>query len=139
MYLICIAKPGIDLEATLHASETSRHILRFYHPKNMKWGVRIEVATVSSALSLLSELKWYQMRYMSRTLIEDPEHGVYLTPRLAQSVYEDRTVVLSDVWESAYRTAVLESGEVINIPMGVDTPSDTQVSFAVWGTAEESP
>ncbi|HJJ47209.1 MAG TPA: DUF5804 family protein, partial [Methanocorpusculum sp.] len=119
--------------------ETSRHVLRFYHPKNMKWGVRIEVATVSSALSLLSELKWYSMRYMSRTLIEEPEHAVYLTPRLAKKVYENREVVLSNVWEYTYRTAVLASGEVLDIPMGLDTPTDTQISFSVWGTEEEVP
>lgn len=139
MYLLCIAKPGIDLEETLKASETSRHVLRFYRPKDMGWGIRIEVATVSSALSLLSELRWYQMRYMSCSLIEEPEHGVYLTPTLAQKVYEDREVTLNDSWEHVYRTAVLESGEVLKVPMGVDTPSDTQVSFMVWGIAEETP
>ena len=33
MLLICIGKPGVDLYRTLSDSETSRHILRFYHPK----------------------------------------------------------------------------------------------------------
>jgi len=139
MYLICIAKPGVDLERTLFESETSRHVLRFYHPKDMKWGVRIEVATVSSALSLLSELRWYAMRFMSATLIEDPEHGVYLTRTLAQEVYEDRVCALTSPWKYAFRVAVLEDGSIAEFMMGEDTPAGTQVSFVVWGVAAEYP
>ncbi|MBO5003553.1 hypothetical protein J6C36_04710, partial [Methanocorpusculaceae archaeon] len=79
MQVVCIAKPGVNLFQTLTDSETSRHILRFYRPEDMKYGVRVTVSTVSSALSLLSELRWYLLRYTTLALIEDTEHGVYLT------------------------------------------------------------
>jgi len=137
MYLICIAKPGINLEQTLRESETSRHVLRFYHPKDMKWGVRIGVATVSSALSLLSELRWYIMRYMACVLIEEPEHNVFLTQSLAKAVYEDRTISLSDYWEYSYRLAILEDGSITKVSMGEDTPFGTLMSFVVWENAGE--
>jgi len=132
MYLVCIAKPGINLEQTLRDSETSRHVLRFYRPKDMKWGIRIDVATVSSALSLLSELRWYVMRYMACTLIEEPEHHVFLTRSLAQAVYEDRSLTLTDYWENSCRLAILEDGSITKVSMGEDTPFGTLMSFVVW-------
>ncbi|HJK11731.1 MAG TPA: DUF5804 family protein, partial [Methanocorpusculum sp.] len=73
MLLICIGKPGVALYRTLSDSETSCHILRFYHPKERNAGISVEVSTVSSGLALLSELRWYIMRYMQEVLIEDTE------------------------------------------------------------------
>ncbi|HJJ78504.1 MAG TPA: DUF5804 family protein, partial [Methanocorpusculum sp.] len=120
-------------------SETSRHILRFYHPEDIRYGVRTNVSTVSSALSLLSELRWYLMRYTAVSLIEDVEHGVYLTRELAGKVYEERSVQLGGTWEHSFRFAVTENGESFKVPIGVDTPSGTILSFTVWGTERECP
>ena len=139
MQVICIAKQGVNLFQTLTDSETSRHILRFYHPEDIRYGVRTNVSTVSSALSLLSELRWYLMRYTAVSLIEDVEHSVYLTRELAGKVYEERSVQLGDTWEHSFRFAVTENGESFKVPIGVDTPSGTILSFTVWGTERECP
>ena len=127
MQAVCIAKPGVNLLQTLTDSETSRHILRFYRPEDMKYGVRVNVSAVSSALALFSELRWYLLRYTVMSLIEDTEHGVYLTRELA------------DTWEFAFRVAVMENGESCKVPIGVDTPAGTVLSFTVWGTQREYP
>ena len=139
MQVVCIAKQGVNLFQTLTDSETSRHILRFYHPEDIRYGVRTNVSTVSSALSLLSELRWYLMRYTAVSLIEDVEHVVYLTRELAGKVYEERSVQLGGTWEHSFRFAVTESGESFKVPIGVDTPSGTILSFTVWGTERECP
>ena len=139
MQVVCIAKPGVSLFQTLTDSETSRHILRFYRPEDMKYGVRVQVSAVSSALALLSELRWYLLRYTAIALIEDAEHGVYLTRELAGKVYEERSVQLGETWEHAFRVAVLENGESCKVPFGVDTPAGTVLSFTVWGTERECP
>lgn len=139
MQVICIAKQGVNLFQTLTDSETSRHILRFYHPEDIRYGVRTNVSTVSSALSLLSELRWYLMRYTAVSLIEDVEHSVYLTRELAGKVYEERSVQLGGTWEHSFRFAVTENGESFKVPIGVDTPSGTILSFTVWGTERECP
>ena len=139
MDIICIAKPGVNLADTLYTSETSRNILRFYHPKDMKWGVKIPVSTVSNALALLSELRWYTMRYTSEVIIEDVEYGVFMTRLLASAAYEDRSVTLSPDWRFSYRAAVLEDGSLMRCPRGVDTPAGTFVSFLVWCLEKEEP
>lgn len=139
MEIIFIAKPGIQLFNTLQASETSRHILRFYRPKDAGWGIRIPVSTVSNALALMSELRWYIMRYTSEVLIEDTAYSVYLTRLLASAAYEDRSVSLAGDWKYRYRAAVTEDGSLIRCPAGVDTPAGTQVSFLVWCLEVEEP
>ena len=139
MEIILIAKPDVNLSDTLFASETSRHILRFYHPKDAGWGVRIPVSTVSNALALISELRWYIMRYTVEVLIEDSRYSVYLTRLLASAAYESRSVLLADDWKYRYRAAVLEDRNLIRCPAGVDTPEGTQVSFPVWCLEVEEP
>ncbi|MDU9377141.1 hypothetical protein McpSp1_17880 [Methanocorpusculaceae archaeon Sp1] len=139
MFLICIGKPGVDLYRTLSDSETSRHILRFYHPRELEFGISVEVATVSSGLALMSELRWYAMRYMQDVLFEDAEHGVYLTQKLSREAYDSRSVTLSKEWETCYRICVTEEGEVIRLPEGVPEPDTVVRTFEVWGLAEEHP
>ncbi|HJJ36322.1 MAG TPA: DUF5804 family protein [Methanocorpusculum sp.] len=139
MEIICIGKQGVNLSDTLYVSETSRHILRFYHPQNTGWGIRVSESTVSNALALLSELRWYIMRYMADVLIEETRFGVYLTRNLAKAVYEDRSVTLTENWEYMYRAAVLDDGSMLPVPRGMDTPAGTTVSFLVWCMPEEEP
>ncbi|HJK65775.1 MAG TPA: DUF5804 family protein [Methanocorpusculum sp.] len=139
MLLICIGKPGVDLYRTLSDSETSRHILRFYHPKERNAGISVEVSTVSSGLALLSELRWYIMRYMQEVLIEDTEHGVFLTQKLAHAAYDSRAVTLSPAWETRYRICVTDTGEVLRLPEGVPEPDNTEDTYPVWGLPEEHP
>ncbi len=70
MNILLIQRDGVDLHHTLFASETSRLVLRFYHPKKNSCGVYITVSTLGSALSLVSELRWYIRRYVKETLFE---------------------------------------------------------------------
>ena len=139
MRLVCIAKPGIDLHRTLSDSETSRHILRFYHPKRAEWGVTLDVSTVSSGLALMSELRWYIQRYMAEVLFEDTEHSVYLTRKLAREVYETRSVALIEGWNVSFRVAILEDGRSVRIPEGIPDSDGVVQTFHVWGLAHEHP
>lgn len=97
MNILFIQREGTDLHHTLYASETSRLALRFYHPKKLPCGVYVSVATLGSALSLVSELKWYIRRYVREVLFE-LERGIFCTHALAQDVYYERTAVLGANW-----------------------------------------
>lgn len=97
MNILMIQRDGVDLHRTLFASETSRLALRFYHPKKKSCGVYITVSTLGSALSLVSELRWYIRRYVREVLFEISP-GVFCTHLLAQDVYYERTSVLEPAW-----------------------------------------
>jgi len=97
MNILLIQRDGVDLHHTLFASETSRIALRFYHPKKKPCGVYISVASLGSALSLISELRWYIRRYIREVLFE-VKKGVYCTHTLASDVYYERTVALGSEW-----------------------------------------
>ncbi|HVP95886.1 DUF5804 family protein [Methanoregula sp.] len=97
MNILLIQREGTDLHHTLYSSETSRHALRFYHPKKIPCGVIIAVASLGSALSLVSELRWYLRRYVRETLFE-VEPGIFCTHDLAQDIYYERTAILAKPW-----------------------------------------
>ncbi len=97
MNILLIQREGTDLHHTLFSSETSRLALRFYHPKKVSCGVTIAVASLGSALSLVSELRWYLRRYVRETLFEI-EEGIFCTHNLAQDIYYERTAILSKPW-----------------------------------------
>jgi hypothetical protein len=97
MNILLIQREGIDLHHTFFASETSRLALRFYHPKKVPSGVYISVAMLGSALSLVSELRWYIRRYVRETLFE-VENGIFCTQALAQDIYYERTAILEKPW-----------------------------------------
>jgi hypothetical protein len=98
MNTLLIQRDSVDLHHTLFASETSRLALRFYHPKKMPCGVLISVTSLGSALSMVSELRWYIRRYV-REVLFGLNKGVYCTHTLAQDVYYERAVVLDDAWK----------------------------------------
>ncbi|WAI01020.1 DUF5804 family protein [Methanogenium organophilum] len=97
MKVLLIQKEGVDLHSTLLASETSREVLRFYHPKKTDWGVCIEASTLGSALSVVSELKWYIQRYVSQPLCL-LSNGIICTPAYAGIIYE-REGSVHDSWD----------------------------------------
>jgi len=97
MNILLVQREGVDLHHTLFASETSRMALRFYHPEKKPCGVYITVSTLGSALSLVSELRWYLRRYVQETLFEVTT-GIYCTHILAQDVYYERASVLKPDW-----------------------------------------
>ena len=98
MNILLIQREGTDLHHTLYSSETSRLALRFYHPKKVPCGVSIAVTSLGSALSLVSELRWYLRRYVRETLFE-VEPGIFCTHNLAQDIYYERTTILAKPWE----------------------------------------
>lgn len=97
MKILLIASEGIDLYDTLSASETSRLTLRFYRPERRPCGVAITTGSLGSALSIVSELKWYVRRYVRDVLYELP-HGAYATQALADEIYQ-RDVKIAPTWD----------------------------------------
>jgi hypothetical protein len=110
MRLLFLPKEGLDLFRTLLDSETSRRVLRFYHPRRSPFGVAVEVATLSSGLSLVSELRWYVRRYVSGVLFEVAP-GRYATLALASQVYYGRELRLHEPWD-VRRLLVARTGGV---------------------------
>jgi len=104
MKILLIEREGTDLYNTLYDSDTSRAMLRFYHPVRHPAGVEITTASLGSALSLVSELRWYVQRYVDEILFTE-DGSVYLTRSLAESVYE-RGVTLSRPWPHRFRYRV---------------------------------
>jgi hypothetical protein len=98
MDILFLERKGVDLYETLFTSETSRNALRFYRPQAVTGGVKVTTASLGSALSLVSELRWYIRRYMQEVLFELGP-GIYCTHRLAQEAYYDRSANLDTPWE----------------------------------------
>jgi hypothetical protein len=101
MKILLIEREGTDLYTTLYDSDTSRAMLRFYHPVRHPAGVEITTASLGSALSLASELRWYIQRYVDEVLLTE-DGSVYLTWSLAEAVYE-RGITLSQPWPHRFR------------------------------------
>jgi hypothetical protein len=125
MNVLLIQREGTDLHHTLFSSETSRMVLRFYHPKKKPCGVYISCATLSSALSLVSELRWYVRRYVREPLFE-LETGIYFTHQLAQDVYYERTAVLGPGWPYRKLYGFVEGKLVSSVPM---SPGSTMEEY----------
>jgi len=104
MKILLVEREGTDLYGTLYDSETSRAMLRFYHPVRHPAGVEITTASLGSALSLVSELRWYIQRYVDEILLTE-DGSVYLTHELALCVYE-RGVTLVQPWPHRFRYRV---------------------------------
>jgi Family of unknown function (DUF5804) len=144
MNILLIQREGVDLHHTLFSSETSRLVLRFYHPKKKACGVIIGCSTLSSALSLVSEMRWYIRRYVRETLFE-LEPGIYCTYQLAQDVYYERTAVLAPLWKFRRLYGFKEGKLVSSVIM---SPGSTIVeyhqeyigvdrSIMIWCTEDE--
>ncbi|MCU0633006.1 MAG: DUF5804 family protein [Methanolinea sp.] len=145
MRVLFIPKEGIPLYQTLLASETSRDALRFYRPVQTPAGVQISMASLGSALSLASDLRWYVRRYMRDVLFELSD-GVFCTRALAQDIYYDRAAILHTHWRFR-RSYTLQSGCLVSdypfpTPRGMPAAhphgeTETGVVLEVWCTEEE--
>jgi hypothetical protein len=113
MEILLLEREGTDLYSTLYDSETSRAVLRFYHPVRHPAGVTITTASLGSALSLVSELRWYIQRYVEEILLTE-DRSVYLTWSLADTVYE-RGITLSRPWPHRFRYRI-HGGKVYRSP-----------------------
>lgn len=133
MRLLFLPKEGLDLFRTLLDSETSRRVLRFYHPRRSPFGVAVQVATLSSGLSLVSELRWYVRRYVSGVLFEVGA-GRYATLALASQVYYGRELRLHEPWETR-QLLVARNGGVERVEM--DPGADPREYTAECGDVDE--
>ena len=116
MNILLIQREGTDLHHTLFSSETSRMVLRFYHPAKKRCGVYITCASLSSALSLVAELRWYIRRYVREPLFEF-QPGIFFTHQLAQDVYYERTAVLGPGWKYRKLYGFRDGKLISSVPM----------------------
>lgn len=145
MRVLFIAKEGIPLFQTLLSSETSREALRFYRPTQSPAGVQVLMASMGSALSLTSDLRWYVRRYMRDVLFELSD-GVYCTRALAQEIYYGRAAILHTPWRFR-RSYTLQAGHLLQdepirgkdaMPAGHPPAGrDDTLTLEVWCTEEE--
>jgi len=148
MKILLFGREGTDLYSTLYDSDTSRAMLRFYHPVRHPAGVEITTASLGSALSLVSELRWYIQRYVDEVLLTE-DGRVFLTWDLADCVYE-RGVTLSQPWPHRFRYRI-HGGKVYrsswNLDAFGDVPQPVQETdeaapatgdpvLEVWGTSD---
>ncbi|WOF15597.1 hypothetical protein F1737_02305 [Methanoplanus sp. FWC-SCC4] len=143
MNLLFVQKEGVLLYKTLVSSETSRNILRFYKPKETEYGIIIENATLGSALSLVSELKWYIRRYVSEILYEiSPE--LYCSHKFALEIYE-RDIKLGETWDFSKLIGIKEN--IISDEIWMESHSSKEdypdfvdsndIVFEVWCSESE--
>ncbi|HON80838.1 MAG TPA: DUF5804 family protein [Methanoregulaceae archaeon] len=138
MNVLFLPREGVSLYRELLASETSREALRFYRPRETHRGVEITVATLSSALALAADLRWYLKRYMRGVLFEIAP-DIYSSHRLAREVYYDREISLSDHWDFRliYR---MQDGFVVHeeqILPGSERRCSGPAEIEVWCTEDE--
>jgi hypothetical protein len=144
MNILLIQREGTDLHHTLFASETSRLVLRFYHPKKRPCGVSLSCATLSSALSLVAELRWYIRRYVREPLFEW-QPGIWFTHQLAQDVYYERTAVLGPGWQFRKLYGLKNGSIVSSVPMKPGSKPDeyhqeyigADAILEIWCTRDE--
>mgnify|MGYP007001744337 CR=1 FL=1 len=89
MNLLVFSRPGIRLYQELRRSETAWNALRFYDPKETPVGIIVKVSSLSAALSLASDLKYFIRKFGSDYLFEITP-GMYCTPSVARSRYLER-------------------------------------------------
>lgn len=138
MNVLFLPREGVSLYRELLASETSRDALRFYRPRETHCGVEITVATLSSALALTADLRWYVKRYMRGVLFEVAP-GIYSSHRLAWEVYYGREISLSGPWEFRLMYQV-RNGFVVReeqVLPGSDRRCAGPSEIEVWCTEDE--
>jgi len=134
MRVLFIQREGVLLHQTLTASETSRRALRFYHPERKLFGVEISVTSLGSALSLVSELRWYIRRYMAAVLFELIP-GTFCSYALARNVHYQRDVKLTEAWE--WRKVYVIRGEKVASIEVMDPGAVVSDYAGRYGTAAE--
>lgn len=96
MNLLIFSRPGIRIYQELRRSETAWNALRFYGPIETPVGVVVQLSSLSAALSLASDLKYFIRKYGSDYLFEITP-GMYCTPSVAKSRYLVRETI-ADPW-----------------------------------------
>jgi hypothetical protein len=112
MNVFFIQRDGTDLHHTLYTSETSRTLLRFYHPVVAPAGVIIQVDSLVSGLSIAGELRWYIRRYMQDVLFEVTTNNYY-TLALSRQIYYDREIKPEEDWPFC-RLYIIHKGRMVS-------------------------
>ncbi|RXE55253.1 hypothetical protein ABH15_10705 [Methanoculleus taiwanensis] len=115
MDVLLVQADGVDLYSTLLKSETSRGVLRFYHPSRLEFGVLIRTASLASSLSIISEIRWYIRRYVEVVLFRLTDE-TYCSFELAKQVYE-RDTKLAAPWEYRLLYGILDGRLVQSVKM----------------------
>ncbi|HOJ96737.1 MAG TPA: hypothetical protein PK024_07890 [Methanospirillum sp.] len=90
MNLLIFSRPGIRIYQELKRSETAWNALRFYDPIEIPVGILVQLSSLSAALSLASDLKYFIRKFGSEHLFEISP-GVYCTPSVARTRYVERS------------------------------------------------
>lgn len=96
MNLLILSRPGVRIYQELRKSETAWYALRFYEPIEIPIGIYIHLSSLSAALSLASDLKYFIRKYGSEHLFEVGS-GIFCTATVAKSRYFKRDN-LPDPW-----------------------------------------
>jgi len=97
MNLLIAGRHGIRLYQELRRSETAWQALRFYDPIEISVGIYIRINSLSSALSLASDLRYFIRRYSSVYLFE-VSPGICCTHAMAKMRYISREKPFSNPW-----------------------------------------
>ena len=110
MNLLIFSRPGVRIYQELRSSETAWNALRFYEHLEISVGITIRISSLSAALSLASDLKYFVRRYGADHLFEITP-GVYCTPAVVNSWYVTRQPVV-DPWPWKIWYWVKGNGEI---------------------------
>ncbi|NLV25615.1 MAG: hypothetical protein GXY48_00355 [Methanomicrobiales archaeon] len=89
MNLLIISRPGVRIYHELRKSETAWYALRFYDPLETPIGIYISIGSLSAALSLASDLKYFIRKYGIDHFFE-VKPGLFCTSAVAKSKYLTR-------------------------------------------------
>jgi hypothetical protein len=132
MDLLLFQREDISLLRVLLESETSRGVIRFYHPIAREWGIEISLTSLGSALALVSELRWYIRRYVGAVLFSVGD-ALYCTPAVARRIYDERELVELTGWPYRKRFHVAGS----RLREGPGPAGDPGRTFEVLCTEDE--
>ena len=97
MNLLIVGRPGIRIYHELRKSETAWQALRFYNPLEIDIGIYIPLNSLSAALSLASDLKYFIRKYSTVHLFEISP-GLFCTHAVVKSRYISRNKSFEDPW-----------------------------------------
>jgi hypothetical protein len=146
MDVLFLGREGIPLYQTLLASETARAALRFYHPVEVPYGVIVRMASLGSALSLVSELRWYMRRYV-RTVLFEIGSEIYCSLALATEVYYGRQIRLHAPWPYRFLYVIKDGAFAGVVPLDPESDPehcriddrDADRVYEVWRSESEEP
>ncbi|MDD1724337.1 MAG: hypothetical protein LUQ07_04315 [Methanospirillum sp.] len=139
MNLLIISRPGIRIYQELRRSETAWHALRFYNPIEISVGILVPVNSLSAALSLASDLKYFIRKYGTDQFF-GISPGTYCTLAVAKTRYLNReSPPVTNPWPWKFWYWVTPDGEISRRyhPFGQEHAEYEEInkcgySFEIW-------